>query len=249
VGTDLTIEMEDHDRKTLGLPGNQEQLVEAVVAANPQTIVVLMNAGPLIIPWIKDHKPAILAAWWSGEEQGHAVADILFGDVNPSGRLPYTVYASEAQVPPQDEYDVSKGFTYMYLKGNPLFPFGFGLSYTTFGYSNFKLSQATAKDGDTITATLDVANTGNRDGDEVVQIYVHEPAGKVIKPHERLVGFKRVTIKAGTDQVVSIPVEVARMRYWDDTVHAFRAELGTYELKAGFNSADLPLTASFSVGL
>jgi beta-glucosidase len=176
------------------------------------------------------------------------VADVLFGDVNPGGHLPYTVYASEAQVPPQDEYDISKGFTYMYLKGDALFPFGIGLSYTTFKYSDLKLSQTTAKGGDTITATLDVANTGNRDGDEVVQIYDREPAGKVVKPRERLVGFKRVTIKAGNHQTVSIPLEVARMRYWDETTHAFVAEPGTYQIMAGSSSVDLPLSASFSVG-
>jgi beta-glucosidase len=248
VGTNLAIEMEGHDRATLALPGNQEQLVEAVMAVNPHTVVVLVNAGPLTIPWIKDHAPSILAAWWSGEEQGHAVADVLFGDVNPGGHLPYTVYASEAQVPPQDEYDISKGFTYMYLKGDALFPFGIGLSYTTFKYSDLKLSQTTAKGGDTITATLDVANTGNRDGDEVVQIYDREPAGKVVKPRERLVGFKRVTIKAGNHQTVSIPLEVARMRYWDETTHAFVAEPGTYQIMAGSSSVDLPLSASFSVG-
>jgi beta-glucosidase len=160
-------------------------LVEAVMAANPHTVVVLINAGPLTIPWIKDHTPAILAAWWAGEEQGHAVADVLFGNVNPGGHLPYTVYASEAQVPPQDEYDISKGFTYMYLKGDALFPFGYGLSYTTFKYSDLQLSQATARDGDTITATMEVANTGARDGDAVVQIYDREPPGKVVKPLER----------------------------------------------------------------
>jgi beta-glucosidase len=248
VGTDLSIEMEGRDRKTLALPGNQEQLVEAVMAANPRTIVVLMNAGPLTIPWIADHAPSILAAWWAGEAQGDAVADVLFGDVNPSGHLPYTVYASEAKVPPQDDYDISKGFTYMYLKGDALFPFGLGLSYTTFKYSDLHLSQSTARDGDTITATLDVANTGKRDGDEVVQIYDREPAGKVVKPLERLVGFKRVTIKAGEHRTVSIPVEVARMRYWDETTHAFVAEPGTYRIMAGSSSTDLPLSASFSVG-
>jgi len=248
VGTNLSIEMEGRDRTTLALPGNQEQLVEAVMAANPRTVVVLVNAGPLTIPWIKDHAPSILAAWSSGEEQGHAVADVLFGDVNPGGHLPYTVYASEAQVPPQDEYDISKGFTYMYLKGDALFPFGLGLSYTTFKYSDLKLSQTTAKDGDTITATMDVANIGTRDGDEVVQVYDREPAGKVVKPLERLVGFKRVTIKAGDHAIVSIPLEIARMRYWDETTHAFVAEPGTYHIMAGSSSTDLPLSASFSVG-
>jgi beta-glucosidase len=248
VGTNGAVEHEGLDRTKLALPGNQEQLVEAVMAANPRTIVLLMNAGPLTIPWIKEHVPAIVAAWWSGESQGQAVAEILLGKINPSGHLPYTVYASEAQVPPIDEYDISKGFTYMYVKGNPLFPFGHGLSYTTFRFSDIKLSQDTAMDGDTIKATLQVANTGARDGAEVVQVYVHEPAGKVVKPRLRLVGFKRVEIKAGERATVVIPVEVARMRYWDETKHAFFAEPGTYELRAGSSSENLPLSASLGIG-
>jgi beta-glucosidase len=247
VGTDASVEQEGRDRRTLGLTGNQEELVKAVLAANPRTVVVEMSAGPLTVPWLKQNIPAMLQAWWPGDEGGHAIADVLFGDINPAGRLPHTVYASEEQVPPREEYDVTKGFTYMYVKGEPLFPFGHGLSYTTFKYSELKLSQATARDGDTITAALDVANTGGRDGDEVVQVYAREPAGKVAKPQARLAGFKRVTIKAGTHVTVSIPVEVARMRYWDEAKHAFVAEPGSYELKVGSSSADLPLNASFKV--
>ena len=247
VGTDGTIEQEGHDRTNLGLPGNQEALVEAVMAANPRTIVVLVNAGPLTIPWIKEHVPAILAAWWSGEAQGEAVADVLLGNVNPGGHLPYTVYASEAQVPPQNEYDISKGFTYMYVKGEPLFPFGYGLSYTSFAYSGLKLSQTAAKADEIITATLTVANTGSREGDEVVQIYVTEPAGKVPKPRLRLVGFERISLKAGEKKMLTIPVEVARMRYWDETSQGFVAEPGVYELKAGSSSSDIRLCAPFTV--
>lgn len=247
VGTNGSIEREGHDRTSLGLPGNQEQLVESVLAANPKTIVVLVNAGPLTIPWIKDHVPAMMEGWWSGEAQGPAIADVLLGKVNPSGHLPYTVYASADQVPPQDEYDISKGFTYMYVNGEPLFPFGYGLSYTTFKYSNLALSKAVAKDGDVVVATMDLANTGHRDGVEVVQIYAHEPAGKVVKPRVRLVGFQRLELKAGETTKVTIPLEVARMRYWDETTHAFVAEPGDYEIKAGSNSEDLPLTATFRV--
>jgi beta-glucosidase len=247
VGTDGTIEREGRDRTTLALPGNQEQLVAAVQAANPHTIVVLINAGPLMIPWIADHVPAIVAAWWSGEGQGQAVADVLLGRVNPGGHLPYTVYRAEAQVPPQDEYDISKGFTYMYIHGDPLFSFGYGLSYTTFQLSGLALSQAAAKTGDKIKVTLDLANTGKREGVEVVQIYVQEPAGKVIKPKRRLVGFQRVALRAGEHQILLIPVEVDRMRYWDETTHGFVLDPGDYEIEAGASSSDLPLHAKFEV--
>jgi len=247
VGTNGATEQEGHDRKSLGLPGEQEALVEAVAAANPRTIVVEMSAGPLTVPWIAEHIPAVLQAWWPGEEGGNAIADVLFGTANPAGRLPCTVYASEEQVPPQDEYDVTKGFTYLYLKGAPLYAFGHGLSYTTFAYSDLTLSGTDAKDGDTITASVTVANTGKRDGDEVVQVYAREPQGKVAKPHLRLVGFKRITLKAGEKQAVAIPVEVARMRYWDEATHCFVAEPGGYELKVGASSADIRSSAPFTV--
>lgn len=140
IGTTLAIEREGRDRTSLGLPPNQEELVKAILAANARTIVVELNAGPLTIPEIKEKAPAIIEAWWAGEEGGNAIADVIFGNVNPGGKLPLTVYASAEQVPSVDEYDVTKGFTYMYINGKPLFPFGHGLSYTNFKYSNFKIA-------------------------------------------------------------------------------------------------------------
>ncbi len=130
--------------------------MKAVLAANPRTIVVQMSAGPLTVPWLKANVPAMLQAWWSGEEGGHALADVLFGDVNPAGRLPHTVYASETQVPPQDEYDISQGFTYMYVKGEPLYAFGHGLSYTQFEYADLQAS------GTPLTVAATIKNTGTR---------------------------------------------------------------------------------------
>ena len=247
VGTNATIEHEARDRTSLGLPGGQQALVEAVVAANPRTIVVLMSAGPLTVPWIKDHAPAVLQAWWGGDEGGNALADVLVGDVNPAGRLPYTVYASETQVPSQDEYDVSKGFTYQYLRGEALYAFGHGLSYTTFAYRDLALSALTAKDGDILTVSATVANTGSRAGDEVVQVYVSEPAGKVAKPKQRLAGFARVPLAAGAQTTVKIPIEIARLRFWDETTHRFVAEPGSYTVRVGGSSIAQPLTATFTV--
>jgi beta-glucosidase len=142
LGTNLRVEAEGRDRRDLNLPGAQEQLLEAVYAANPKTVLVLMNAGPLAINWANDHLPAVLDAWYPGEAGGIAIARALFGDDNPGGHLPYTVYASLDGVPPPNEYDVSKGYTYMYFKGLPLYPFGYGLSYTRFEYSHLKLSVA-----------------------------------------------------------------------------------------------------------
>jgi beta-glucosidase len=239
VGTTLDIEAEGRDRKMLGLPGNQEQLVEAVCAANPRSIVVLINAGPLTVLWIKEHVPAILAAWHSGEEQGHAVADVIFGDVNPAGRLPYTVYASEAQVPPLDEYDVSKGFTYMYLRGEPLFAFGHGLSYTQFKYTNLKFSSEQVAPNGIITVSVDVENTGGRDGDEVVQLYTHAVKPSVIRPSKELRGFDRISLKAGERKTVSFSLPAANLAFYDETKHAFSVEPGEYEILIGASSADI----------
>jgi len=183
LGTSLAIEAEGHDRATLGLPANQQQLAEAVLAANPRTVVVLLNAGPLTIraQGPRSRHPRSLV---ERRRSGNAIADVLFGNVNPGGKLPYTVYASEAQVPPQDQYDITQGFTYMYLKGAPLFPFGHGLSYTSFAYSNFKLAAAQmAADG-----TLRVSATFRTPlprGHEVVQLYIHQVAANVPVPAKK----------------------------------------------------------------
>ncbi len=247
VGTDFTIEHEARDRTRLGLPGNQEELVKTVFAANPRTIVVLTSAGPLAVPWLKENVPAMLQAWWPGQEGGHAIADVLLGNHEPGGRLPYTVYASESQVPALDIYDVSSGFTYMYLKGEPLYPFGHGLGYTTMEFADLKLSKSAAGPEETLNATVTVENTGQRDGAEIVQIYAKEPAGKVAKPRLRLVAFQRIALKAGERKSFTIPVEVSRMRYWDEAGDAFVADPGLYQISAGASSADLQVSASFTI--
>ncbi len=241
VGTDFTIEHEARDRTSLGLPGNQEELVKTVLAANPKTIVILTSAGPLTVPWLKNQVPAMLQAWWPGEEGGHAIADVLFGNAEPGGRLPYTVYAGESQVPPLDVYDISRGFTYLYLKGEPLYPFGHGLGYTTIKLSEMKLSNTTVGTRDTLTASVTLENTGKRHGAEIVQIYVKEPQGKVVKPKLRLVAFQRVELEPGSRKVCAIPVEVARMCYWDETTKSFTADSGSYQLCAGTSSGNLQL--------
>jgi len=247
VGTNMQIESEGHDRTSLGLPGNQEQLVEQVVAANPKSIVVLVNAGPLTVPWIKEHAPAIMVAWHSGQEQGHAVADVLFGDYNPAGRLPYTVYASESQVPPQSEYDISKGFTYMYVKGEPLFSFGEGMSYTNFKYSNLKLVDSSIKPDGTVIASVDIQNAGAREGDEVVQLYTHATKSSVITPQKALRAFKRIALNPGETQTVTLTFPVSKLAYWDEAKHAFVVEPGEYGVMVGTGSADLRTSSRLTV--
>ena len=247
VGTNPSIEQEDLDRKSLALPGTQQALVEAVLAANPRTVVVLFGGGPLTIPWIKEHAPAVVQAWWPGEEGGHAIADVLFGDVNPAGRLPHTVYASEQQVPPQDEYDVTKGFTYMYLNGSPLYAFGHGLSYTSFDYSKLLLSAKSLPADGTLTVSIDVTNTGKRAGDEVAQLYVHEMKPVVKRPTKELRGFQRVTLAPGEKRTLTFTLPAAKLAYWDETTHAFVVNPGDFDILVGASSDDIRKSARITV--
>jgi beta-glucosidase len=247
VGTTLTIEAEGRDRTSLGLPGNQMDLVKAVVAANPKTVVVEMNAGPLTEPWLAEHAPALIEAWWAGEEGGNAIADVIFGDYNPAGRMPLTVYASTNQVPPQDEYDVTKGYTYMYLKGKPLFAFGHGLSYTTFKYGSLKLSDAQIAPAGELTATVEVSNTGKREGDEVVQLYVREVKPVVKRPTLELRGFQRVHLKPGESRKVEITFPAARLAFYDEAIHGFRVNPGAFEVMVGGASDDIRVRKQFTV--
>lgn len=246
VGTVLANEHEGIDRTSLALPGNQQELVDAVLAVNPRTVVVLCNAGPLTVPTIKAQAPAVLAAWWSGEEQGHAVADVLLGHTNPAGRLPYTVYASAAQVPSLDIYDTSKGFTYMYLQGKPLWGFGHGLSYTQFAYAKLTLPTTATTLGQTQSLSVEIKNTGSRDGEEVVQVYT-TGKGPVIRPQRQLIAFQRVALKAGESKVVTLTYKPDTFAIWDETVHGFRLCPGTEQIQVGASSEDIRLTGELLV--
>ena len=240
IGTDRRVEQEGRDRRKLGLTGMQEELVKAVLAANPQTVVVQMSAGPLTVPWLKEHAPAMLQAWWSGEEGGHALADVLFGDVNPAGRLPHTVYASEAQVPPQDEYDISKGFTYMYVKGEPLYAFGQGLSYTTFEYTGIHAS------GTPLAVTATVKNTGSRAGSEVAQLYLVPPQSDPARPRLMLRGFQRISLQPGESREVRFSVPDEKLVFWDSEAKAFGVQRGDWGVRLGASSSDIRLRSNFT---
>lgn len=241
VGTHRGVEHEALDRETLGLTGNQEELTRAVFAANPHTVVVEMTGGPLTVPWMEKNIPAILQAWWPGEEGGHAIADVLFGDMNPAGRLPHTVYASDGQVPPRDEYDVTKGFTYMYLDGAPLFAFGHGLSFTTFKYSNLRVTPDKLARNQTARVMVDLENTGERAGDEVAQLYLHEVKPLVKRPAKELRGFQRITLRPAEKQTVTFMLPVEKLAFWDEKTHAFVVNPGAFELLVGSSSADIRL--------
>lgn len=247
IGTTAATEQEGRDRKTLGLTGNQEELVKAVLAVNLRTIVVQMSAGPLTVPWVKEKVPAMLQAWWPGEEGGHAIADVIFGEVNPAGRLPHTVYASEKQVPPMDEYDVTKGFTYMYLNGEPLYPFGHGLSYTDFKYSGLKLSTEEVKANGNVNVSVEITNTGKLAGDEVVQLYVHQVKSSVKRPVKELRGFQRISLKPGESKTATFALPANKLAFWDERTHGFVVEPGAYEVMIGASSEDIRATGRVEV--
>ena len=190
------------------MPPVQQELIKAVYQANPKTVLVLLNGGPVGVKWEKENLPAIVDMFYAGEEGGNAVADVLFGDYNPGGRMPYTVYESVSQIPPMNEYDITKGFTYMYFEGTPVYPFGHGLSYTTFQYSNLRLSAKQMAANGTMTVRVDVQNTGKRAGDEVPQLYVHAVAPSVKRPIKELRGFERVSLKPGEKKTVTFTVPV-----------------------------------------
>lgn len=247
VGTNLKVENEGHDRHDLALPGAQEKLLEAVFAANPKTVAVFMNAGPISCMWARDHLPAMLEAWYGGEEAGNAIADVLLGNVNPGGKLPYTVYESADQLPPDSDYDIPHGYTYQYFAGEPIFPFGQGLSYTTFKYGDLKLSSGTATATGKITLSLDVTNTGSRAGDEVVEFYAHQRQCSVKQPIEKLAGFSRIHLDPGQTQKVSHDLDISRLAIWDVGQHRFVVEPGTFDVMAGSSSKDIRARSHFEV--
>jgi len=247
LGTTTAVEIEGRDRRTLDLPGNQQELLDAVMAANPRTVVVLMSAGPLAVPTAKAHAAAIVQGWWPGEEGGTAIANVLTGKYNPAGRLPYTMYASDAQVPSVDLYDIAVGFTYMYVKGAPQYAFGHGLSYTSFDYSRLRLSSKRGGSDDTVTVSVDVRNTGGRDGDEVVQMYVRDTATGYVHPSSELRGFRRVKIPAGRTERVTMELPVRSLAYYDTAHDDFRVAPGRWEVMVGAASDDIRLRAPLTV--
>jgi len=184
----------------------------------------------------------MVEAWYPGQEGGHALADALFGDVNPSGRLPLTFYAGDSQLRPLDEYDITKGRTYMYFQGKPLYAFGHGLSYTSFRYGNLKLSSNSASADDHITATLDVTNTGSRDGDEIVQGYVHAQRASVPMPTKQLWAFQRVSIPAGQTKSVSLSLDTKNFGHWDKDRQRFIVEPGLFDIMVSASSDDIRAT-------
>jgi beta-glucosidase len=237
------------DRKALTLPPGQEDFVRRVYAVNPRTVLVLITSFPVALPWAAENATTILHMTHASQESGNALADVLFGQANPGGRLAQTWPKSLEQLPPMMDYDLRHGRTYMYSRVEPQFAFGYGLSYTTFAYANLRTSRPTLAPGATLEVSLDVTNTGGRAGDEVVELYVRHPESKVDRPLKQLRGFARVTLAAGETKAVTLRLPAADLAYWDVKGHAWMVEPGPVELLVGPSSldSDLKLRRTISV--
>ncbi len=246
-GTDLNVADEGTDRASLDLPGSQEKLIRAVYKANPKTIVVLVTGFSLSINWVQDSVPGIISAWYNGQSQGTAIANVLFGNYNPAGRLSTTWYKSASELPPINDYDIKNNRTYMYFKGTPLYSFGYGLSYTTFEYGNLNLNSTSLNPYDSVTINLSVKNTGKLAGDEVIQLFVHVDSSAIIRPVKELKGFKRINLQSGETKTVSFKLKHSDLSYYDIKSKAYLVESGKIDLMIGSSSDDIRIDSQIYV--
>jgi beta-glucosidase len=256
VGERRDMSGEAKSRSNIHLPGVQEDLVKALVATG-KPVVVLISAGrPLIFNWTADHVPAILYTWWLGTKAGDAIADVLFGDYNPSAKLPITFPRTEGQIPiyydhfntgrpARNENDLNYVSAYIDLPNSPKFPFGYGLSYTKFNYSDIKLTQSTMTSNGKIVATVTVTNAGNFDGEEVVQLYIRDLVGSIVRPVKELKGFQKVFLKKGESKEVSFAITANELKFFNNDLKEV-VEPGDFKVFIGTNSNDVK-EASFQV--
>jgi beta-glucosidase len=226
------------DRTRIELPAVQTELLKALHDTGKPVVFVNCSGSAMAMPWEAKNLPAILQAWYPGQAGGRAVAEVLFGDANPAGRLPVTFYQSTADLPPFENYAMSNR-TYRYFNGKPLYAFGHGLSYTRFKYKSVQLDRAQAGSNDTVRVSLTVANNGARDGDEVVQVYFRPLKTAVPQARQSLCGFRRVTVPRGQSAPVAIDIPVKQFRYWDTAKKQYTVEPGEYEILVSAASDDI----------
>jgi beta-glucosidase len=235
---------EASSRSRIGLPGRQLALVQAIAATGKPYVVVLMNGRPLTIGWLARHAPALLESWFPGTEGGHAVADVLFGRVDPGGKLPMSFPRDVGQIPiyynqlPTGRpYDPNNKYTSKYLDvpNTPQYPFGFGLSYTTFALSRLHLSAGSIARTGRLTVTADITNTGRRPGDDVVQLYIHDQVASILQPVRRLDGFQRVSLRPGQTRRISFTLGPANLGFYDNQGR-FTVEPGGFDVYVGDSS-------------
>jgi beta-glucosidase len=232
------------DRTEIDLPGVQSELLQAVYATGTPVVLVLVNGSAVAVNWADEHVSAILEAWYPGQAGGTAIAEVLFGDYNPGGRLPVTFYKSVEQLPDFRDYNMA-GRTYRYFTGEPLYHFGHGLSYTTFGYDNLDLSATKVATSDTVMISAEITNTGSRAGDEVVQLYVRDIEASVSRPNLELKGFTRIHLQAGETKRVRFALPVSLLSFYEGGT--FVVEPGTVEVIIGASAADLRLRGAFEI--
>jgi beta-glucosidase len=241
-------------RATLSLPGDQEQMLETVAATGKPIVLVLLNGRPLDMRWAAEHVPAILEAWFPGTVGGDAVADVLFGDVNPGGKLPVSWPRAVGQEPiyynhnlthePEDGPNFQS--RYWDLSTRPLYPFGYGLSYTSFRFGRLQLSKKQVKPGETSEVSVDVTNTGQTAGEVVAQVYIHQRAGSASRPVRQLKGFRRVALAPGQTQTLTFPLGPDELSFWSPQSKTWGVEAGTFDVWAGEDST-APLHAELEV--
>ncbi|KAF0204391.1 MAG: hypothetical protein FD170_296 [Bacteroidetes bacterium] len=247
IGESANMSGEAKSRSNIQLPGVQEELIKAVYATG-KPVIVLINAGrPLVFNWTADHAHAILYTWWLGTEAGNAIADVVFGDYNPSGKLPMTFPRSEGQIPvyynyfntgrpPKDENDLNYVSAYIDLPNSPRFPFGYGLSYTSFSISEPELNTTTITAGEELSIRVTVANTGNADGTETIQLYFRDKVGSLVRPVKQLAGFQQVFLKKGESRTLIFTLTEKDLRFYNENLE-FKSEPGEFEVFTG-NSSD-----------
>jgi beta-glucosidase len=235
---------ENESRATLDLPGIQQQMLETVSQSGKPVVLVLENGRPLDIRWAAAHVPAILEAWYPGTEGGNAVADVLFGDVNPGGKLPVSWPRAAGEEPLYYNHNLTHEpedrpkFTSRYwdLSSKPLYPFGYGLSYTTFKFANLRLSETRMKRDGTTEVSVEVTNSGPVAGDAVAQVYIHQRSGSASRPVRQLKGFKRVSLKPGETQTLKFPLGKEELQFWSPQAREWVVEPATFDVWAGEDS-------------
>lgn len=236
MGINRSIEREGKDRSDINLPADQKEFIKEMYKINKNVVLVIVAGSSLDLRWENENIPAIVNAWYPGQEGGTAVAEVLFGKYNPAGRLPLTYYNSVDDLPAFDDYDLSNR-TYKYFKGGVLYPFGYGLSYSQFKYSNLSINEKE----NTIDVEFDVKNIGRYDGDEVAQVYVQLSEYEGVVPEKELRGFKRVHLKKGEKQRVSVSLRREDLRYWSESKSKFIYPAGVPKIMVGASSADIRL--------
>jgi beta-glucosidase len=248
VGESAEMSGESASRTDLDLPGSQRKLIEALIKTGKPVVVVLMNGRPLTIPWLDEQAPAIIETWFAGTEAGNAIADVLFGNYNPSGRLTASFPRNVGQIPiyynhkntgrPFEGGNPKFKSDYLDVVNEPLYPFGYGLSYTTFTYDTVKLSQSAFRAGQSITASIMVTNTGDVAGEETVQLYLRDLEASVTRPVKELKGFQKIFLKAGESKKVQFTISVNDLKFYNSDLK-YVAEPGDFKLFIGGNSRDV----------